>query len=119
MSKIIAFDLDDTLCYKDKEFENSGLEKYRHCKPYPKMIEKVNKLFDQGHKIYIYTARGMDTFGGDISKIHENLYSLTLQSLEEWGIKHNGLIMGKLNYDLLIDDKAMSLDEFNGKEVSI
>ena len=113
MSKIIAFDLDDTLCRRDSKFEHLGVEKYKYCEPIQEMIEKVNKLYDEGNTIYIYTARGMATFKGDVMKIHNALYYLTLDSLEKWGIKHHGLIMGKLHYDLLIDDKAMSLNEFN------
>jgi len=28
--------------------------------------------------------------------------------LNEWGVKFHRLVMGKLSYDLLIDDKALS-----------
>lgn len=107
--KIIAFDLDDTLCYRPEGVENLGPDKYIHCLPIPSMIELVNKLHDDGHTIYIYTARGMVTLGGDLEKIHERLYGQTLKHLEEWGVKHHGLFMGKLHYDYLIDDKAVEL----------
>jgi len=115
MSKIYAFDLDDTLCYRERGFEHLGPEKYKHCHPIPEMIERVNTLYDDGNTIYIYTARGMAQFGGDLLKVYNNLYVLTLDSLKEWGIKHHGLIMGKLHYDFLIDDKAISINEFNEK----
>jgi hypothetical protein len=77
------------------------------------MIKKVNRLYDEGHTIYIYTARGMGQFNGDLVKVYNNLYVLTLDSLKEWGIKHHGLIMGKLHYDLLIDDKSIGKSEFD------
>lgn len=115
MSKIIAFDLDDTLCFRDPKFEHLGFEKYKFCEPIPEMINKLNKLYDEGNTIYVYTARGMATFKGDTMKIYNALYCMTLESLKEWGIKHHGLIMGKLHYDLLIDDKAMSLQEFGNQ----
>lgn len=109
---IYAFDLDDTLCYREKNNEDLIIEKYKHCKPIPEMINKLNKLYDEGNTIYIYTARGMNTYKGDIVKVYNNLFILTLESLKEWGIKHHGLIMGKINYDFLIDDKAVCLNEF-------
>lgn len=120
MSKIYAFDLDDTLCYRDKNSSHVGVEKYRYCKPIPQMISRVNELFDLGNTIYIYTARGMETFNGDVEKCKSELYELTLESLKNWGVKHNGLIMGKINYDYLIDDKSIGhtlINEFiNNKD---
>jgi histidinol phosphatase-like enzyme len=107
MSKIYAFDLDDTLCTREDGVEHLGPDKYKNCHPIPVMIEKLNKLYDEGNTIYIYTARGMGQFNGDLVKVYNSLYVLTLNSLEEWGIKHHGLIMGKLHYDYLIDDKAV------------
>ena len=108
--KILAFDLDDTLCTRPKEKESLGIEKYNHCEPIQEMIDLSNSLYDKGHTICIYTARGMTTFNGDIELIYEKLYDLTLKSLEKWGVKHHGLYMGKLHYDLLIDDKCMELE---------
>ena len=102
MSKIYAFDLDDTLCTREDGVEHLGPDKYRHCHPIPTMIEKLNKLYDEGNTIYIYTARGMGQFNGDLVKVYNSLYVLTLNSLEDCGIKHHGLIMGKLHYDYLI-----------------
>ena len=110
---IYAFDLDDTLCKRNPELEHLGPDKYKHCVPIIDMIEKLNSLYDEGHTIYIYTARGMGQFKGDLVKVYNNLYVLTLDSLKEWGIKHHGLIMGKLHYDLLIDDKSIGKSEFN------
>lgn len=115
MSKIYAFDLDDTLCYREKSFDYMGPKKYNHCKPIHKMIDKLNQLYDKGNKIYIYTARGMETFNGDVDKCKSELYDLTIQSLNDWGVKHHGLIMGKINYDYLIDDKSIgyqTIEEF-------
>ena len=112
MSKIYAFDLDDTLCTREEGVEHLGPDKYKHCHPIPYMIEKLNKLYDEGNTIYIYTARGMGQFNGDLVKVYNSLYVLTLNSLEEWGVKHHGIIMGKLHYDYLIDDKAVCFSEF-------
>jgi len=110
MGKIIAFDLDDTLCYRPAEFEHLGKDKYNHCLPIQHMIDILNEQYDKGHTIYIYTARGMTTYEGNVQKIYENLYELTLKDLKKWGVRHNGLFMGKLHYHLLIDDKCANLD---------
>lgn len=110
MGKIIAFDLDDTLCFRPKDVEHLGKDKYDLCQPIPEMIEFSNRLFDAGHKIIIYTARGMSIYKGNVKEIYENLYDKTLSDIEKWGIKHNGLVMGKLHYDYLVDDKGLDLD---------
>lgn len=110
---VYAFDLDDTLCIRDKKFEELGVGKYKYCIPLPEMVNKLNRLYEQGHTIYIYTARGMSQFNGDVAKVYNQLYTLTLNSLEEWGVKHHGLVMGKLHYDLLIDDKAIGKNQFS------
>lgn len=109
--KIIAFDLDDTLCTRPSDKEILGIDKYHYCEPIKEMIDLSNSLYDKGHTIYIYTARGMHTLNGDVGEIYAKLYDITLNSLKQWGVKHNGLYMGKMHYDLLIDDKAMGLDE--------
>ena len=110
MSKIYAFDLDDTLCFRPKEVESLGVEKYKHCLPIQEMIDICNRLYDEGNTIYIYTARGMSTLNGNLEEINTILYPQTYEDLKKWGVKFNKLIMGKLHYDLLIDDKAMDIE---------
>jgi len=105
-NKIIAFDLDDVLCYRTSE--KGKIEKYYTSKPNKQMIEVVNSCYDLGAKIIIYTARGMNSYKKNVDEVHENLYELTKQQLGNWGIKHHELIMGKIHYDLLIDDKAVN-----------
>lgn len=111
MKKIIAFDLDDTLCFRPKHFEHLGEEKYKYCEPIQEMIDFCNKLYDEGFKIIIYTARGMSTFHGDVNEIYNNLYQLTINDLNKWGVKYHSLVMGKIHYDLLIDDKVMNTSD--------
>ncbi len=105
-SKIIAFDLADVLCSRDPQL--TGVEKYQHCKPIPEMIRIANQCYDQGMYIKIYTARGMCTFNGDVSQIYSHLYELTIDQLKRWGVKYHQLVMGKIHYDVLIDDKALN-----------
>ena len=117
MSKIYAFDLDETLCYRDEHVEHLGPEKYKFCHPIYEMINRVNKLYDDGNTIIIYTARGMSQFNGDVHKVYSNLYGITTESLNYWGVKYHTLIMGKPHYDFIIDDKALNIDEFKKMEL--
>lgn len=106
--KVIAFDLDDVICFRPKEYENLGPEKYSYCQPYIETIEIINSLYEDGHKIIIYTARGMHQFDGNVIEIYNKLYNKTNDQLKSWGLKYHKLVMGKIYYDLLIDDKAIN-----------
>jgi hypothetical protein len=105
---IIAFDLDDVLCTRPEGVEHLGHHKYLHCQPIQEMIDILNECYDRGDYIKIYTSRGMSVFKGDVSKIYGNLFESTNQQLKDWGIKYHELIMGKIHYNLLIDDKAIN-----------
>lgn len=97
---VYCFDLDGTICTKT---ENTS---YEHAQPFGLMVEKINKLYDEGHTIKINTARGGNT-GVDYTK-------LTIQQLETWGVKFHMLIMGKPAADYYIDDKGITPEEFLG-----
>lgn len=106
--KTIAFDLDDVLCYRLDGYEHLGPDKYDHCKPYIGNINLVNSLYDDEYKIIIYTARGMSQFKGNIVDIYTHLYNRTNQQLNSWGLKYHQLVMGKIHYDVLVDDKVLN-----------
>ena len=106
--KTIAFDLDDVICWHHSDYDRLGIGKYRHCEPIESGVALVNEYYDKGYKIIIYTARGMGVYKGNVNLVYENLYQLTYDCLVRWGVKFHRLVMGKLSYDLLIDDKAIS-----------
>jgi hypothetical protein len=106
--KIIAFDLDDVICYRQSKYEHIGPIKYDYCEPNQSAIDLVNSLYEEGNKIIIYTARGMSQFNGNVALIYSELYSKTINQLDNWGLKYNQLVMGKIHYDVLIDDKALN-----------
>jgi len=108
---IIAFDLDDVICTRPKNLENLGIEKYNSCEPVPEMVDVVNKCYEEGNYIKIYTARGMSQLNGNVSAVYNKLFETTSKQLKNWGVKYHELVMGKIHYDILIDDKVMnSLD---------
>ena len=92
-----CFDLDGTLCTNT---EGS----YEEALPFSERIESVNKLFNEGNKIIIFTARGSET-GID-------WYEATKRQLEFWGLKYNKLILGKPFAHKYIDDRGMSDKDF-------
>tara|TARA_B100001093_G_scaffold295489_1_gene281794 strand:- start:2930 stop:3229 length:300 start_codon:yes stop_codon:yes gene_type:complete len=94
MKKIYCFDIDETLC-------TSPNLNYENSQPYIDRISVVNKLFDEGHTIKLFTARGSKT-GIDWSKITKN-------QLKLWGLKYHELHFGKPHADYYIDDKAIDI----------
>ena len=90
---------------------------------------KINKLYDSGNKIVLYTSRGMVSCDGDIEKAIEKNESILKEWLKENDVKYSELIFGKPIADFYIDDRCMNvkgfkeskLEEFNagksGKKV--
>lgn len=77
---------------------------YLNSKPYLDRITIINALFDEGHKIIYWTARGGNS-GID-------WYDFTVKQLYWAGAKYSELRMCKPSYDLWIDDKALNSEEF-------
>jgi len=115
--KTIAFDLDDVICYRPKGHEHLGPNKYDYCEPDQSVIDLVNSLYEEGNKIVIYTARGMSQYNGNVALIYSELYSKTIQQLNDWGLKYDQLVMGKIHYDVLIDDKALNSSDLTTQNI--
>ena len=49
--------------------------------------------------------------------IYSQLYSQTIKQLNSWGLKYHQLVMGKIHYDVLIDDKVLNSHEINKEEI--
>ena len=94
---IIYVDIDGTICYtENSDYENS-IPNFTH-------IEKINKLYDEGHEIVYWTARG-GTTGIDWSE-------LTKRQLNKWCCQYTRIeIRKKPHYDLFIDDKSKRIEE--------
>ena len=94
----IYVDIDETICFYEGERE------YPLAKPNLENIKKINTLYEEGHIITYYTARGSVT-GID-------WYDLTKKQLNDWKCKHHNLSVGeKPAYDLLICDKTKRIEE--------
>ena len=96
----IYVDIDETICITPPDRD------YTQSTPIKKNIEKINDLFDEGHTIIYWTARGTGS-GKDYKEI-------TKKQMEQWQVKFHELKLNKPMYDLFICDKAVnSLDYFN------
>ena len=92
-----VIDIDGTICTQNGDDYESALAN-------AEVISVVNSLFEKGHEIVLFTARGSTT-GLDWD-------SVTRTQLETWGVKYNRLEFGKPYGDYYIDDKNMSIQDF-------
>lgn len=89
----LIFDIDGTICTQESD--------YTQAKPIQEVIDKLNKKYDEGYRIVLFTARGTET-GIDWSLI-------TTDQLKEWGVKYDDLLFGKPAGLKYIDDKGINI----------
>jgi len=94
---IYYVDIDGTICTNTEG-------DYSHAQPLMDRIYVFNRLYDRGHEIHYWTARGSSS-GKDWNELTHN-------QLADWGCKYTSLKLGKPSYDVWIDDKAFNADEF-------
>ena len=98
---IYIIDIDQTICITPIV---DGKHRYDLSIPLDHRIEEINKLYDQGHTIIYWTARGSGS-GLDWT-------NLTTQQLNNWNCKFEEVRLGKPSYDFWIDDKAFNDKHF-------
>jgi CMP-N,N'-diacetyllegionaminic acid synthase len=76
---------------------------YNTAKPQSDVIRIVNYLYDMGHQIVLFTARGSAT-GLDWQLVTE-------KQMLEWGVKYHQLLFGKPAADYYVDDKLITIDQ--------
>ena len=91
---IYYIDIDETICNTPSSRE------YDKSIPIKKAIDKVNKIYDEGHTVIFWTARGTGS-GIDWRDVTES-------QLKTWGVRYHELKLGKPIYDIFIDDKNMN-----------
>ncbi len=100
MTKYIV-DIDGTICSQKRPKPD-----YPTAEPYFDRIEKLNKLYDDGHEIHYWTARG--------SSSGKDWVEFTKTQLIDWGVKATSINCGKPMYDIWVDDKAINDNSFFG-----
>ena len=99
----IYVDIDETIC----DYDINGPREYNLARPIRMNIDKINRLYEEGHTITYYTARG----SVNTHRIDE-YYDLTTKQLNDWEAKYHTLIVGeKPAYDLIICDKSRRIEE--------
>lgn len=80
----IRVDIDDTIIQSQKNIcACCGRINYTNAEPIQSEIDLLNQLYYNGHIILLHTGRGWDC------------YELTKQQLQNFGVRHHELIMGK------------------------
>jgi hypothetical protein len=95
-------DIDGTIC-------TNTFGDYQNAQPFVDRIEHFNNLFDQGHEIHYWTARGGNS-GVDWT-------ILTKQQFVNWQVKYTTLKLGKPTYDIWIDDKAVNSEVYYNENI--
>jgi group I intron endonuclease len=97
----IFVDIDGTICHTEDGYPNA--------KPIEFAIHKINRLYEIGHQITYWTARGANT-GIDWTE-------LTKKQLSEWGCLYHKLRLDKPAFDCLLDDKAIKMSDVRLGEI--
>lgn len=108
-NKKIIVDIDNTITIHDSDKD------YALKKPNTSLIKKLNEYRNNGYEIILFSARNMNTFNGDISKINIITLPILRKWLDENEVLYDGIILGKpwCGQDgFYIDDKAIRPDEF-------
>jgi len=92
-----VFDIDGVIAKIQKD------NNYSCAEPNTEMISLINKLYQMGNEIILYTARGYVT-GIDWRDV-------TVNQLKNWGLCYHELHFGKPNSDFYIDDKMIGMDQ--------
>jgi capsule biosynthesis phosphatase len=99
--KTICFDIDNVIC------KTNNTRNYSKSVPIKKNIEVINKAYDSGFNIILYTARYMGRCKGNLTKVKKQIKPLTLKQLNNWGVKYHKIYFGKPSFDLFVDDKSI------------
>ena len=104
----VYVDIDETICFYESD------RNYPDAQPSHKNIAKINKLYDEGHTIVFFTARGLASGRGE-----QHYRPITEQQLKEWGVKYHELCFKGHNGDYFIDDRGINAkDFFNDTDIS-
>ena len=101
--KVIYIDVDETIC--TTAGDSSEARDYTKAQQLWENIKKANKLYEEGHTIVYWTARGC------LTKI--DWTEVTTKQFEDWGVKFHDLKCNKPFYDFFIDDKNINTRDWH------
>mgnify|MGYP001359638697 CR=1 FL=1 len=100
----LAIDIDNTITHWDDSRD------YENFVPDEQMVKVINSLYEKGHEIVLFSARGMGSVGA--GRISIDIVPALIKNLDKIGLKYHELITHKPKYDFIVDDKALRPDEF-------
>lgn len=100
---IFYVDIDETICFYKKEVTLDGKKDYSKAIPNEQNISKINKLYNDGHTVVYWTARG--------SRSGIDWTEFTVNQLRQWGAKYNDVRCDKPYYDVFIEDRSKKIEE--------
>lgn len=107
--KVVVFDFDGVICAN-----NDG--DYINSPAYTFAINQVNKVYDLGYKVVLFTARYGDRMNGCIARQYNAGYVEWIDWMKENGLKYDEAWMGKPAGMLYVDDKACKVESSKGME---
>ena len=118
--KTVVFDVDGTIC--EERRDGKWLPKelpYGARMPYPRMVEIINRLYDEGWEVVLYTARYMERCRNIDTKDEENLWIYAYKELANWcnlwGIKYSSIKLHKPSAAVYVDNRAFRCDSEKGE----
>jgi hypothetical protein len=96
-NRTFCFDIDGIIATIAPEL------RYDLATPRLEMIKIINLLYQRGHEIILFTARGSAT-GIDWREV-------TRKQMSEWGVKYHRLLFDKPAADYYVDDKLISVEQ--------
>jgi capsule biosynthesis phosphatase len=111
-------DIDDTICVSEK-IPGTDRFDYSNSIPIQRVVQKIVQLKEAGHRIILFTARGMRTYNGDVELIKKHVQPVLEDWLYRHGVPYDELHVGKpwgpnVYY---VDDKALSPSDFVGYSI--
>lgn len=104
-SKRFIIDIDDTISFTtSRDWENA--------RPDLQVINKINKLYDQGWEIWLVTARGQLSCGGDPIKADAKYGKIIREWMTKHGVHYHKISFQKFLGAYYVDDKALTPEEF-------
>jgi uncharacterized HAD superfamily protein len=90
---IIGVDIDGTLTLEEEGHD------YNNRTPDTKVINKINKKYEEGHTIILFSSRW------------ESDREVTKRWMKRYGVKYHALILGKPKFDLYVDRRTAKPEE--------
>jgi capsule biosynthesis phosphatase len=111
-TKTFIMDIDGTICQAPAR--EDGSFDYEKAVPLLPVVQRVNELYDAGHRIVLNTARGMRTYNGDVKKVEKNVRPALEKWLADNGVKYHELVMGKAwgANPIYVDNRNLSVKSF-------